>query len=323
MGAEGVEAFRLSLRQRRCPVCGSEDDSQERFAARSAGTLRRTSYASRKEPERLNLRLVICPGCDLLYAPAVPVHAFLASAYAAASYDSDTEARCAAASYAAAIAARLPRLSWRRSALEIGAGNGALLEHLQALGFDEVLGFEPSAAAAQAATPALRPRIRVAPFDPRALPADLPRDHFSLVIANQTLEHVEEPFALLEAAHALLAPGGAMLVVAHDHRHWLSRLLGARSPIIDIEHLQVFSRPSLKGALARAAFEEIEIDAFANRYPLHYWVRLTPLPPALKRPLHAWLRGNADPTAAGARLGRRMLRARVGNLIAWARRPLS
>jgi SAM-dependent methyltransferase len=309
------------MRHRNCPVCGSADDTRERFAERRTGPLRSASYASRKEPEPGNLRLVVCPGCDLLYAPCVPPRTFLASAYAGASYDSDTEARCAAASYAAAIAARLPRLALRDSALEIGTGNGALLEALDEMGFAEVVGFEPSAAAVAAAPPATRARIRVAPFDPCALPADLPRGHFSLLIANQTLEHVEDPLALLRAAHELLAPGGAVLIVSHNYRHWLNRLLGARSPIIDIEHLQVFSRGSLSRGLARSGFERIEIDAFANRYPLHYWLRLSPLPRALKRPLRRWLRGDSALWGVGARLGSIMLKARVGNLIAWAQRP--
>ena len=80
------------------------------------------------------------------------------------------------------------------------------------------------------------------------------------------------------------------MTVSHNYRHWLMRLLGARSPIIDIEHLQVFSPASLRTALERAGFKDAQIRPFANRYPLHYWVRLAPIPQPLKRPLHARLR---------------------------------
>jgi hypothetical protein len=92
------------------------------------------------------------------------------------------------------------------------------------------------------------------------------------------------------------------------------RFLGARAPIIDIAHLQVFSRASLRFALERAGFVAARIGPFANRYPLHYWIRLAPLPRLIKRPLHGWLRRGAE-----RGLGGPMLRASVGNMIAWAR----
>ena len=43
------------------------------------------------------------------------------------------------------------------------------------------------------------------------------------------------------------------MLVSHNYRHWLMRLLGARSPIIDIEHLQIFSPASLAVALGAPA----------------------------------------------------------------------
>ena len=181
---------------------------------------------------------------------------------------------------------RLGELPDRSAALEIGTGNGALLAHLRALGFAEVLGIEPSRAAADSAEPDVRPMIRVESFDAERLP----ESKFALIIANQTLEHVENPYGLLEAARRLLRPGGALMAVSHNYRHPLMRLLGARSPIIDIGHLQVFSPRSLEFALKRARFGAVEIRPFANRYPLHYWVRLMPIPRAIKRPLHGWLR---------------------------------
>jgi SAM-dependent methyltransferase len=245
-----------------------------------------------------------------LYAPQVPSTGYLERAYADTGFDGAGEARYAAASYAEALRARLAELPDRQSALEIGTGNGALLAHLRAMGFAEVLGLEPSIAAVRDAAPETRPLIRLGSFDPSALPAS----HFSLVVANQTIEHVAEPVALLTSVRALLKRGGLLMMVSHDYRHPLMRLLGRRAPIIDIEHLQVFSRASLASALERAGFPEVRIAPFANRYPLHYWVRLSPLPRLVKRPLHGWLRRSAERGLTGM-----TPRASVGNMIAWAR----
>lgn len=311
-GPPGAPAAALAaLASRPCPVCGDTDTSDEMFSehidAERLGTL---SYASRKEPEYMRLSMVVCPSCDLLYAPRVPPIEFLARAYAQAGYDSDAEACHAADSYADALRLRLDALPDRASALEIGAGNGALLARLRDLGFGELIGIEPSQAAADSAPADLRACLRVESFDPARLPAA----HFTLIIANQTLEHVPAPLELLSAARRLLKPGGALMLVSHNYRHWLMHLLGARSPIIDIEHLQVFSPASLDAALQRAGFAQAQIEPFANEYPLHYWVRLLPLPRGLKGPLHAALR-----RPEGGGLGGIVLRARVGNMIAWAR----
>lgn len=257
----------------------------------------------------MSLRMVVCPGCDLLYAPRIPSSSFLADAYAETEYDSDAEARYAAASYAESLRTLLARLPDRDSALEIGAGNGSFIAHLRQLGFAELVGIEPSGKAADAAAPEVRPLIRVETFDA----AKLPRAHFSLVVANQTLEHVQDPYQLLAAVRHLLKPGGAVMIVSHNYRHRLMRLLGARSPIVDIEHLQIFSPHSLKDALNRAGFESPEVKPFENRYPFHYWVRLLPLPRFAKRPLHGWLR-----SGAGGWLGGREIRLSVGNMLAWA-----
>jgi SAM-dependent methyltransferase len=295
------------LALRPCPVCGNSDERHEMYPQRlDPSRLDGMSYASRKEPEFMSLRMVVCPGCDLLYAPRVPSSSFLADAYAETEYDSDLEARYAAASYADALRKLLGRLPDRDSALEIGAGNGSFLAHLRQMGFAQVTGIEPSSNAADAASPELRPSIRVESFDA----AKLPHAAFSLVVANQTLEHVDDPYRLVAAIRGLLKPGGAVMIVSHNYRHWLMRLLGARSPIIDIEHLQIFSPSSLATALTRAGFEPARIEAFENQYPLHYWVRLLPLPRLIKRPLHTWLRTS--------RVGGAALSMTVGNMLAWA-----
>lgn len=295
---------------RPCPVCGNTDEANEMYPQRvDLSRLGGMSYASRKEPEYMSLRMVVCPGCDLLYAPRIPSSSFLADAYAETEYDSDIEACHAAASYAGALRSLLERLPDRESALEIGAGNGSFLSHLRQMGFARVTGIEPSRNAANAAPPELRPLIRIESFDA----AKLPRAHFSLIVANQTLEHVEDPYRLLSAIRSLLKPDGAVMIVSHNYRHWLMRLMGARSPIVDIEHLQIFSRGSLTRALLRAGFDAPEIGSFQNRYPLHYWVRLLPLPRSIKRPLHAWLR-----SSTAAWLGGAEIRLSVGNMLAWA-----
>src|SRR5205085_12443626 len=131
--------------------------------------------------------------------------------------------------------------------------------------------------AAMYAAPALiRPFIHEGIFAEEELAAE----SFDLVCCFQTLEHVSAPKALTEACIRLLRPGGVLALVVHDYAAPINRLLGRRSPIIDIEHLQLFCRSSIDKLLASSGFETVEITPLVNRYPLRYWLRLAPLPRA-------------------------------------------
>jgi SAM-dependent methyltransferase len=269
----------LPMVSRACPVCGS--DSQWRLfkeAAFDASRWDRFAFSSRKTPEFMHYRLLECLRCDVVYANPLPTRESLEAAYREAAFDSSEEARHASDTYAGFLPSILPNLARREAALDIGTGDGAFLEPLVRAGFERVVGIEPSRAPVEAARPSVRGLIRQAPFRP----SDFENASFSLITCFQTMEHVYEPLALLAGTFDLLHPGGAVLLVCHDRRALSARLLGTRSPIFDIEHLQLFSRQSLSYALREAGYAGIVTLPVVNRYPLSYWVKLLPLPPPAK-----------------------------------------
>ena len=272
----------MELLARPCPVCGSRDESRV-FAEANVdpAALDEYAFASRKLPEYMHYRLLCCPVCDLLYASPVPGPEALAAAYQDAAYDSAEEAGWAARTYARCLPAICARLPDRDGALDIGAGDGAFLERLIDQGFTRVCGVEPSAAPIAAAPARIRPLIRQGMFRPD----DYAEGSLSLVTCFQTIEHLHDPLAMCRAAYRLLKPGGALFLVCHNRRALSAWVLGRRSPIFDVEHLQLFSRRSAGFMLARAGFGDLTWHTVYNRYPLHYWLKLLPLPRELKRRL--------------------------------------
>src|SRR4051812_23468114 len=117
---------------RNCPLCDSTHEEATLFLEENIDRTRLTefSFASRKEPEYMNHRLVRCPTCDLVYAVRPPAEEDLAQAYHVAEYDSADEANDAGKAYIEAMKPVLDRLQRRESALEIGTGTGVFLEHL-------------------------------------------------------------------------------------------------------------------------------------------------------------------------------------------------
>ena len=267
------------------------------------------SYASRKAPEYMCHRLMQCPTCDLVYADQPPTQAELARAYHRADYDSSEEADDAASAYIQAIEPALRKLPRRDSALEIGTGTGVFLERLSQMGFRTLVGVEPSAAAISAAPHARRAWIREGIFDEK----DFEPASFDLICCFMTLEHVRDPKIIAQAALRLLRPGGAFMSVAHDYRGMVNRLLGKRSPVIDIEHMQLFSRRSLQYMFNAAGYSGITVNAFVNTYSIRYWMRIAPLPNGLKRCLGGLI------SVAGA--NRLKLGISVGNMVAAGYKP--
>jgi SAM-dependent methyltransferase len=291
---------------RACPVCGGEDDSQV-FAAQKLdqSLLDENAFASRKSPEHMRLRLVSCPACDVVYASPLPSSEALAAAYDAAAFDSSEEARYAARSYATQIADLLPRLPDRESALDIGTGEGAFLHELLGLGFEKVAGVEPSSAPIAAADEEVRGLIEHGIFEPGVRPAG----SLTLITCFQTIEHVRDPAPMVAAAAAMLKPGGMLLLICHDRRAPVNRALGLRSPIVDIEHMQLFSPRSATELLSCAGLQGIGNRPIRNRYPIRYWARLAPLPGPLRRPFDNLLERSG--------LAGRPLTVGVGNLLVW------
>jgi SAM-dependent methyltransferase len=236
------------------------------------------AFASRKIPEYMHHRLVACPSCDLLYVSPMPSLPEMETAYHEAAFDSGEEAGCASRTYAALLRRIIPSLPDRVGALDIGTGEGSFLEELLAAGFEQVVGVEPSAAPIAAAKPEIRPLIRQGFF--RA--EDFGESSFSLVTCFQTIEHVPDPLEICRGAFRLLKKGGALFLVAHNRRALSAKIMGTKSPIFDIEHLQLFSPASCKRLLTEAGFANIHVGPTWNRYPLHYWLKLVPIPRDLK-----------------------------------------
>ena len=299
-----------ALEPRQCPVCGTDPAGSKIFLKQSIDMSRISgfSYASRKTPEYMRFELVSCRDCTTVFASSAPPKGAITRAYHEAEYDSADEARFAAATYRTALTPFLSSLPSRQRALEIGTGTGVFLTQLQQAGFSEVIGIEPSRAAIDAAEPAVRPLIREGIF----VGDDFAPGSFDLICCFQTLEHVPDPLGLVEASARLLRRGGLLALVTHDYRSAVNRLLGRRSPIIDIEHLQLFCRPSLDRLLVAGGLETVAIESFANRYRLAYWLRLAPFPSMIKPAIQkiAARTGAADIK----------LRVNVGNLLSIGRK---
>jgi SAM-dependent methyltransferase len=291
---------------RPCPVCHTGSEASKLFVEKNIDSAKLSgfSFSSRKEPEFMCHRLVQCTNCDLVYADQPPGADELAHAYHVADYDSSEEANDAAASYIRAIKPTLSALAQRQSVLEIGTGTGIFLECLSREGFTKLVGVEPSAAAITAAPENRRAWIREGIFEEK----DFSPDSFDLICCFMTMEHVHDPDVVAKAAFRLLRPGGAFVTVTHDYRSLVNRLLGKRSPIIDIEHMQLFSKHSVRQLLESVGYADVSVKAFANTYSLRYWLRLAPLPRGIK--------SAASGLLAALGLDNIKLGVNVGNLIA-------
>lgn len=264
---------------RSCPLCGGTKEARVVLESNIApAKFTEFAFASRKVPEYMHPRMVECADCCMLYGnPVLPLETIL-QAYHEAAFDSQEESAFASITYRKLLKTHLPGLSARKSALDIGAGDGSFLEQLLLLGFREVTGVEPSAAPIAASKPEIRKHIRHGCFRVQ----DFEPDQFDLVTCFQVLEHLWDPAGIARDAFRILRPGGMFCVVVHNREALSARLLGARSPIFDVEHLQLFCPATIAKLLQRTGFVNIQRVPVWNRYPLHYWMKLAPLPRGLK-----------------------------------------
>ena len=297
----------VSLAHRRCPLCNTDANAML-FAQANIDQrqLDGFAFASRKIPEYMHWQLWQCAHCDLLYASPAPPPGQLAGLYQDAEFGSSREARHASRTYGRILRQILPHLPDRAGALDVGAGDGAFLGELLDAGFTDVVGIEPSRAPIETAETRVRPLIRQGLFEKGSFGPE----QFTLVSCLQTIEHVCDPLGLTQEAFRILKPSGVFFLIGHNRRSFSAKVLGRRSPIFDIEHLQLFSRASLRRLMLSGGFARVDIAAVINVYPMSYWTQLFPFPGGIKRTFAGFLRKSG--------LGKILIPLPAGNLAAIA-----
>lgn len=169
--------------------------------------------------------------------------------------------------------------------MDIGTGEGSFLKELLNYGVKNVVGVEPSSEAINQADETVKEYIINGFFN-----ADnFSGKKFDLITCFQAIEHIEKPLNLFNDIYKLLNKNGALFIVCHSYDSFVNRILGMKSPIYDIEHLQIFSKKSVKKIFELSGFKNIEVFSISNNYPLSYWVKLFPFPGKIKKALLKFL----------------------------------
>ena len=124
-----------------------------------------------------------------------------------------------------------------------------------------------------------------------------------------TLEHVQDPGALVAAAHRLLRPGGAFVGVTHNRRAWLNRMLVADRRSSTSSTCSCSRRRAQPNLLTFNGYADVGGVELLEPLPAKLLVRLVPM----SRPLKGRLTGRPSRFVAD----QRRIPLNVGNFMSW------
>jgi len=289
----------VELHSTTCPICGTDDRATVLYPANfDFAAFNPAIYSARRLPDRVHYRIVRCNTCGLVRSDPVADPQLLAQLYARSTFDYELEVEDLSRTYGRYL-----------SRLEIGCGNGFFLEEALRRGYSSVHGVEPGRAAIDRAREDIRPNIVCDVLRPGLFPPET----FDAVCLFQTFDHISDPGSLLDECCQLLKTGGLLLCFNHNIEAGSAKLLGERSPIIDIEHTFLYSPRTISKLFEKHSLKTLETGSARNTYHLYYLTRLVPLPRLLKKPLLRLLKDT--------RFGSIRLTVPLGNLYIIARRP--
>jgi len=161
------------------------------------------------------------------------------------------------------LARRLDRLAPPGPVLDVGSGEGALLEALTARGRTAV-GLERGI---QAEHSRLDVRAtEIVDFDERL-------GEWAAVVFWHSLEHLRQPRAAIQRAAALLAPSGILIVAVPNRASWQARALGRRWLALDLpRHLIHLPAPALIAGLGDAGLPVQRVSYWRGGQVVFGWL---------------------------------------------------
>ena len=265
-----------------CPICDTDIYAKIEYKENLPSTSEKINFSGRKTPDGYHYEMVRCTNCSLLYARSVYETELANKLYKDSSFLYNAELNGLNKTYANCLTYVENLISRKEDFLEIGCGNGFLLEIAKNKGWKNVTGVEPSIEAINKAKENIKDKIIHSTFQPNYFK----KNSYDLVFFAMVLEHVPDVNKFLSEIFQILKPGGIIVGICHNEAHFLSKLLKNKHPIINDEHNYVFGKKTLEKIFLKNQFKDIIIKNLKNYYSCEYWLKMAPLPKIINKPLN-------------------------------------
>lgn len=293
--------------ERHCTLCGPGVPKRVKFPSTLQGTLLDSKiFSARRNPDRIHHRIVECTQCKMWYSDPALVEESLPDFYNQSTVTYQELFPHIVESYIPILKRALEKTSRRSVFLEIGGGPGLLIPFGVEAGFAKCIEIEPSRHAKSLFQPLPNTEFITAPFRDGLIA----ENSVSVVVFGQVLDHIANPSAFLKSVFRILQPGGVAVAITHNTKSISSRILGRKSPILDVEHTYLFNQKNLAQLFKKVGFSSVEAFSISNRYPIRYWVHLCPGPKPLKEKIQS------------LKIANKRLKLFAGNIAAIGRKPL-
>ena len=257
----------------KCPICETVGNAVPVYPSNVDETSFSTEiFSARRLPDRRHYQWVRCNKCTVLRSDPV-LDVDLEKLYVESTFDYSTEVDGLKKTYFNLVKKALGGKKFKKSIFEVGGGNGFFLEAAKDGGFANVAGVEPSTEAINAARADIKPHM-IASMMKAGVLAD---NSFEVGTMFHTLDHLTDPVSTLKTCADALQKGGVFVVAIHNERSWSARLMGERSPIIDVEHTHLYTRKSGEALFKKIGFIDVRSGAYNNHYSLAYILHLIPI----------------------------------------------
>lgn len=263
----------------KCPICESLGNAAPVYPSNvDESSFSTEIFSARRLPDRRHYQWVRCKTCTLLRSDPV-LDVDLEKLYVESTFDYSTEVNGLKKTYFNLVKKALSGREFKKSIFEVGGGNGFFLEAAKDGGFANVAGVEPSVEAISAARADIKPHMIASMMKSGVLV----NGSFEVGTMFHTLDHLTDPITVLQDCMSALESGGVFVVAIHNERSWSARLMGERSPIIDVEHTHLYTRKSGEALFRKIGFIDVRSGAYNNHYSLAYILHLIPISRSFRR----------------------------------------
>jgi SAM-dependent methyltransferase len=261
--------------QRACPACGASHTREEAHSPVRAEMMTVEAlrpFWSGLFSEKRFFTYHRCLGCRLLYNPAFFDRERLGELYSSMAPNMEIVSNLAIAAtqkgYFDAVQGKLDG-----GYLEIGPDTGHIVREAATRGsFEHFWLFEPNRATHDTlrASAGGRPATLLTDMDDLS---PVPDRSVGLAVMVHVLDHMLDPLAMLAQIRAKLRPGGTLLIVTHNEKSLLRRLMGTRWPPFCLQHPELYNPATITALLGRAGYAGVQVTRSRNYFPLPFLAR--------------------------------------------------